>query len=259
MISEIITTHIFMIVLIILTIEHLIIMSVGRNRAITCTRCDREGREKSNSMIYPLDSPSLIFWMRRNRWESWARDRKQVGESGQICLWSSSPSLFTDGVTTLRGCYSCPNLAQLLLIQCLVRCRGINVLRFYQHRPLPQITRHKMVRFTAISPNLLAVKTNTRRRLFIAVSIMEECIGMKWSGVAGSGSGGKSWNILSTWTTPKGVVTTQWWKFKNSKSRMQNDKLSPVSQTWISLYLGFTKKGNPIVPNLSVFNQTRIL
>ena len=152
----------------------------------------------------------------------------------------------------------CSKFEKFEIVACCCCC-WISISPGWTLELLTELTRHKMVRFTAISPNLLAVKTNTRRRLFIAVSIMEECIGMKWSGVAGSGSGGKSWNILSTWTTPKGVVTTQWWKFKNSKSRMQNDKLSPVSQTWISLYLGFTKKGNPIVPNLSVFNQTRIL
>ena len=84
-------------------------------------------------------------------------------DSPNMPLIVAPPSLFTDGVTTPKGChscpnfvlslcYSCPNLAQLLLIQCLVRCRGINVLDFYAIQPPLPITRHKMVRFTAIHP-----------------------------------------------------------------------------------------------------------
>ena len=201
--------------------QFFIIKSVGWNRGITCTRRDRPKAERSPTNVQPHDlssrSPWYFEWdetddsseqgtdaIFKTSWRAWARQ--------QICLWSS-PSLFTDGVTAQRGCYSCPNLAQLLLIQCLVRCWGINVLDFTRSNPSPPITRHKILRFTAISPYLFAVKTNRRRRrLFIAGSIMEECIGMKWSSLAGS-SGGKSWNILSTETTPKGVVTTQWWKF----------------------------------------------
>ena len=84
-------------------------------------------------------------------------------DSPNMPLIRAPPSLFTDGVTTPKGChscpnfvlslcYSCPNLAQLLLIQCLVRCLGINVLDFYAIQPPLPITRHKMVRFTAIHP-----------------------------------------------------------------------------------------------------------
>ena len=84
-------------------------------------------------------------------------------DSPNMPLILAPPSLFTDGVTTPKGChscpnfvlslcYSCPNLAKLLLIQCLVRCLGINVLDFYAIQPPLPITRHKMVRFTAIHP-----------------------------------------------------------------------------------------------------------
>ena len=84
-------------------------------------------------------------------------------DSPNMPLIQAPPSLFTDGVTTPKGChscpnfvlslcYSCPNLAKLLLIQCLVRCLGINVLDFYAIQPPLPITRHKMVRFTAIHP-----------------------------------------------------------------------------------------------------------
>ena len=89
------------------------------------------------------------------------------------------PSLFTDGVTTLRGCYSCPNLAQLLLIQCLVRCRGINVQDFTRSDPRPPITRHKMVRFTAFHPICPLLKQTDDVEAVIYCQINN--VGMHWN------------------------------------------------------------------------------
>ena len=101
----------------------------------------------------------------------------------------------------------------------------INVLDFTRSDPRPPITRHKMVRFTAISPDLFPVKTN--RGAVIYGQINNE--GMHWNEViiialAGSSQGGNREIFCPQQRPPRGQLPRSGENYKtlNQGCKMTN-------------------------------------